>query len=448
MAVSEPNQTHQPPFDAIRLPTGDSPFLHLCWMLHNQCNHRCSYCSEVNWGGSHRWLTFADATDFVDRALSHYTGRRVLVSFTGGEPTLWPDFGPFVEWLSQRGVLIGMTTNATKPRVFFERYAKFFDWISFSYHPEFTRSARFLENAVEASKHTQTTIRVMMPDDDVLWKKSVDFLAEAKSLNEARQYASNVHCEVVPIALGFGTAFTRPTVYSAEREQFLRTPMITFDAARIEKTVRSPHTTLGVSNLNQPDAFQQLDTSALIARNQTDFRGWICDIGLEQLFIDHSGLVARAGCRVGGNLGHISKRDLKFPTAAVRCVKSYCHCITDILTSKRNPEWEAMKGRSNPSYFGELKHRFALRRHRFFEQRQIWREQQADLEKKNRRLSWKYFLYQGPYAFIDAMFYVTGAVSAVLTRIVWSRPVRKPYYFVRFQFYKRILKREAPDLSI
>ncbi len=441
-------QTHRPPFDAIRPPAGDPPFLHLCWMLHNQCNHRCSYCSEVNWGGSHRWLKFADATDFVDRALRHYDGRRVLVSFTGGEPTLWPEFGPFVEWLANRGVLIGMTTNATKPRAFFEKYAKFFDWISFSYHPEFTRNSKFLENVLEAAKHTQTTVRVMMPDDDVLWKRSADFIAEAEALDKSEKYASNVWCEAVPIALGFGTAYTRPTQYSSEREEFLRAPARVFESAGIKKEMKSPHSRLGFSHLESPENFQQLDTSALISRNQTDFRGWSCDIGLEQLFIDHAGIVARAGCRVGGNLGHISQRNLNFPTKSIRCVKAHCHCITDILTSKRAPAWEEKFGMERLGAVEKLKHRFALRRHDFFERLQIWKEKEAAFKKSGQTRSWTSRRDWGLYGSANLLLFATGAVFSIITRvqsvmtyIFWSRPLRKPFYFVRFQYYKRILRR-------
>jgi sulfatase maturation enzyme AslB (radical SAM superfamily) len=78
------NHANAPDFDAIGLPADKSAFIHLCWLLHNQCNHRCSYCSEINWGGTFRDLDLNQAKKFVEKAIQHFAGRRLMVSFTGG----------------------------------------------------------------------------------------------------------------------------------------------------------------------------------------------------------------------------------------------------------------------------------------------------------------------------------------------------------------------------
>jgi organic radical activating enzyme len=437
----------RPPFDAIRLPDDEPALLHLCWMLHNQCNHRCTYCAEVNWGGSHRWLKLDAAIGFVERVLAHYPDRRIMISFTGGEPTLWPDFGPFVEWLKGRGVLIGMTTNGTKPLAFFEKYAQFFQWISFSFHPEFTRPEKFLANIAESSKESDVTIRAMMPAEPSLWQKSRDLIDLATQWNAEKKFSSYVGCDVVPIAVGFGTEHTRPTEYSPAQSEFFRETKIHFDGNVKREPRLNPLNRIGFSTVKTPERLEVLDTTKLLSQNQTDFRGWTCDIGLEQLFIDEKGEIVRAGCRVGGTLGHIFDADLKFPTAPVRCSKSYCHCNTDILTSKRSPEWLEQIEKRSESPLNEATHRFQL----------------IHQKASGARSRWKYgerpSLTNLP---VFALTYLTvafdrvkkvrvrfdfwrslsmGSIRETLTIEKIVRRLLKPYYFLRFQFQKRILRR-------
>src|SRR5690606_33123464 len=100
---------------------GSEELLHICWMLHNQCNHRCSYCHESNYSGSYKWLIYDDVVRFLEKVFAHYDSfkRKYLVSFTGGEPTIWPDFFKLCEYLNSRGVHVGLTTNATRRPEFF-----------------------------------------------------------------------------------------------------------------------------------------------------------------------------------------------------------------------------------------------------------------------------------------------------------------------------------------
>lgn len=448
-------QVHRPRFDAVRSREGTEPFLHLCWMLHNQCNHRCSYCSEVNWGGSFRWLTLGHATRFVDRALSHYEGRKPMVSFTGGEPTLWPDFGPFVEWLNERGILIGMTTNGTKPLEFFERYSRRFGWISFSFHPEFTKPEKFLGNVAEASKHSLVAIRVMMPSDFKLWEKSTAFIALAKQWNQEGKFSSQLNCELVPIVLGFGSAFTRPSDYSQVQNDVLRQSAILFGETAEKKSILAVDDAnllnlIESSQISSPDRTTPFDTAKLIAENSTDFRGWTCDIGLEQLFIDERGDVLRAGCRVGGKVGHISDVDLKFPTKTVRCVKPYCHCITDILTSKRSPEWEQLKNQDSSGLVDTLVYHYDLIRHHTASNRRHWRTSGIDVTANLLRRSLKAGesvlpapqestfrsqFYFGAMGILSALHLFSSQAFWNLLQVI-PRPVKAPYHFLR----KRIVQ--------
>lgn len=400
-----------------------------------------------------KWLNLPLVKSFVERAIRHYDGRKMMISFTGGEPTLWPEFGEFVEWLSSKNVLIGMTTNGTKPGDFFKTHSRYFDWINFSYHPEFTRTPRFLENVAAASKTTAVCIRVMMPPETELWKVSEAFISEAIRWDLEKKFTSQVRFQRVPIALGFGSEHTHPASYSVEQHSVLASPMLAMKSVDVEILSKSPLSRLGQSSLANPTSVAPFDTGQLIAENQTDFHGWTCDIGLEQIFVDHNGVISRAGCRVGGNIGHIAESTIQFPTRAVRCIKTYCHCVTDILTSKRSEEWEAQAGGPPSGFLENLNFALEIFKYKLIGNIREWKTEEFNFRILTGEANGEGAIKATAYKLVGVstlilgrLIGLIGAIHLAIVRVIWSRPIRKPYYFARYQFYKRILRKEAPPL--
>lgn len=438
--IGEVQTTHTrtPDFDAIGLPATKTPFIHLCWLLHNQCNHRCSYCAEINWGGSFKDLNLQHAKRFVEKTIEHYQNRRLMISFTGGEPTLWPEFGEFVDWLKTKNTVIAMTTNGARPKSFFELHSKRFSWISFSYHPEFTRPERFLENVIEASRWCLVTIRIMFPPTKAEFEKSEKFLELVKEYQRLGKFPNFVRCESVPVATGFGSEFTAPAKYTVQQEQVFKSPIFTINE-NIAIKDDAPINDLRAFKLDSPQVEHSFDAHEHVSSGKANFENWSCDIGLEQLFIDHRGQVVRAGCRVGGTVGWLKHGVFDFPSKPVLCPKNYCHCITDVLTSKRSPAWQREQSKEAHSLLAGAWFEFIKTRFRFLN----WMTQtQARLEMAESELQppkadvFAFRVYQ-PLRFVYR--FVFRAANFLFVRVFWSRPVRKPYYFLRFQFRKRIL---------
>jgi hypothetical protein len=77
------------------------------------------------------------------------------------------------------------------------------------------------------------------------------------------------------------------------------------------------------------------DTNYLISTEQTDFRGWSCNIGLESLFVLYDGWVKKANCNQGGYMFHINNHaEHELPTTTEICTQTLCHCGTDVLITK------------------------------------------------------------------------------------------------------------------
>ncbi len=446
------SELSRPDFDAIQLPAGKTPFLHLCWLLHNKCNHKCSYCAEINWGGNFENLSLEACKNFVQQARDHFHDRKLMVSFTGGEPTLWPNFGELVRWLKEDvNAVVMMTSNGTRHISYFKEIAKYFDWISFSYHPEFTRDEKFFENVIACSASTNLTVRVMFPPNPALFAKSKSFLDRLVQKQEQGEIPGFVKVESVPIAVGFGTEFTSPAKYNDEQDKVLFNSIREFNTEKLAVEAM-PISQLRAYRTDHPDQENWFEPNELIAREKTNFYGWKCDIGIEQLFIDHLGQVVRAGCRVGGEIGYLSKGVFRFPTKAVYCPKQYCHCITDILTTKRSPEWlakienESMSiGDRAVTYLNSIRYDWMTQITR------IEREGTNDISDMTLSATGKLMnfapmvLYRTWYFILRVFIYTRVWTMRFLIRVFYARVFWKPYFFIRYQYRKRILKLDKPE---
>jgi MoaA/NifB/PqqE/SkfB family radical SAM enzyme len=85
------------------------------WRINESCNLNCPFCEYRRTLRRPRRSVRAEDVLAFGRTLSHYaneTGREVLLSFLGGEPTLWPPLWEVSRTLHQdHGLALSLTTN-------------------------------------------------------------------------------------------------------------------------------------------------------------------------------------------------------------------------------------------------------------------------------------------------------------------------------------------------
>lgn len=309
--------------------------LHISWMLHNLCNQHCSYCPSFNHEGSHGWPRYEEAVAFLDRVFAHYKKDVYHVSFTGGEPTLWPDLPRLCSYLKARGCEIGITSNGAGTLGFWREAAGRLDTISLSYHPEYARNAHFLEVVRLAAERADAGVRLMMPPRRELWDRCLAFAEELK----AASFSSYVFVEHVPLQEELGRRSALLDYEPWQREHFAKTPFFHVGPVPPPGGAAGPF----LSDVWDVDAQyadgsrKPLVLSEFLAPEATDFFGWECRAGLDQLFIAHDGKVYRAGCAEGGSLGGFNDPGLALPVRPILCGRHTCPCGTDIMTPKRDP---------------------------------------------------------------------------------------------------------------
>ncbi|MFA7074317.1 MAG: radical SAM protein [Endomicrobiaceae bacterium] len=120
------------------------------WNIIYQCNYRCSYCIfDGKWDEYGPRTVFKSVNELLeiwDRIYSLY-GKTSIV-FTGGEPTVYPDFFEFVSKLSEKHYPINISSNGSGD---LKRLCEICDntkvSVSISFHPEFDKAETVIERA-------------------------------------------------------------------------------------------------------------------------------------------------------------------------------------------------------------------------------------------------------------------------------------------------------------
>lgn len=85
-----------------------SHLLNVCWLLTSKCNHNCGFCFKVT---TNRDITFNEARKILKDLVANKVSK---ISFSGGEPLLWPgDTIKLIKLAKSLGVLTMIITNGS-----------------------------------------------------------------------------------------------------------------------------------------------------------------------------------------------------------------------------------------------------------------------------------------------------------------------------------------------
>lgn len=132
-------------------PVNDDPFM-ITWDLGRRCNYDCSYCPSYRHDNfsSHASLDeLKNTTEFlfsyIELVSKYRKNKDFFVSFTGGEPTVNPNFIEFAKYIKSQYSLryadkfslkLDMTSNGAMGSKVAKALIENFDYITVSYHAE------------------------------------------------------------------------------------------------------------------------------------------------------------------------------------------------------------------------------------------------------------------------------------------------------------------------
>lgn len=317
----------------LKITPKSSPYMSLTWQVNNFCNYQCSYCNPGNWAGSSRNNGSLDTyiknvrnifQQYQDRGYEHFK-----IFYSGGEPTYWENFIPLTEFLRDEipNMTIAVNTNLSRPLRWWEQHHHLFDDIVASFHIEFVKPDRYIENAKFLCDKVNYLCTKMLMHEERFWEV-VEFG------NRVRNEVPNYNLEWTPL-FDEMSVNAGPWKYNdPAKEEFLKNAEFE-TVQRISKPYRS-NEAISLSHYSD-GAVENINSNKIIAARQNFFKGWRCSVD-DSLFINPIGNISSASCGVGNNHGNILDTELTFNLAPVICSKDHCHCGTDIIIPKERTD--------------------------------------------------------------------------------------------------------------
>ena len=275
------------------------------WNLSKRCNYDCSYCPTSIHDNTSKPTDIGVLKNTIDKLLT--LGKPIRLSFTGGEPTVHPQFEELLNYAKQVGVIwISVTTNGTRKATWYATQQV--DQYVFSLHFEYDYQ-RVVDTILKVKNNSSAAflVHVMAHHDHISAAKKVV------------QVLSLQHID-----------------YAVRRIRWTDGDHNLFDDMRYlpdDLTWIIEHEATAKGNCIIDDS-QIIHANDVIKLHMNKYKDWSCNAGIESLMINWDGEVHRATCRVGGSLGNIYTDGFSVPTNPITCTRDWCTCAADIPLTK------------------------------------------------------------------------------------------------------------------
>lgn len=318
--------------------------LHIGFVIGTTCNFKCHYCFEGCNDGKYRFPT---DLNLIKKNLEYVINlyrkklnkKHVRIHITGGEPTLWPDLGEFVEYFSKQvNCKISLSTNGTRTLRFWKEYGGYFDDIGISIHNERIDPYHIINVMDEIyNTHPGVLVNGTVLMDPYNWDRCVEI-------------ADILNTHPTPWLLK-----VRPVLFDGEMKNFT-TEQLDYMRQKVTKTPPedrvSLYKELGTIQSNKPNIIVKTDTDEeieyntfnFLENNWQHFEGWQCNLGIDRFAIERDGSIQGAcGMKTLFKLEsafNIYDPELedKFTADIIKptiCKQAQCLCATDIRMSKQ-----------------------------------------------------------------------------------------------------------------
>jgi organic radical activating enzyme len=298
------------------------PKLSVYWMLTDFCNFSCNYCpSFLHSGKYHKGISQGFPTDeqiisFLDKLEDISKTRKLMITLSGGEPTLHPMLPYIISRLRDKCEL-ALTTNGSRGDDFWKEILPIAA-VQLSLHPEFTKSSK-VNSISRIIVDSGTALRYNLSCDPNNWEK---MMALYNALDDEFKPL------VTPRVLQqWGGEINRTSyTYTKEQSEWISDTIKKYRSINKEsdagsKLIFSDRSIISANKIG-----------TIISNEWHNFKGWKCNVGSESINTTYSGDVFAGVC--GSKfLGKIDSFEL-FDEYII-CDRHRCTCLSDIGANKQ-----------------------------------------------------------------------------------------------------------------
>lgn len=295
--------------------------LRLLWQITTACTYTCSYCPKELHTGKSYDINIEELDVFLDKL----SDKEFTVNFTGGEPTIHPQYLDIIQRLHNRGIKIISDTNISRTERFYEEASQYVDNWCASVHP-----SMFIWNEEKIkimAERAYTVVYLMM--DPRYWDLALEYWERLKNIPRIKIIL--VKC----VSNWSGSGWYGE--YTIQQQEFLSNtpPVYTFSDKEIKQAGEQYSWLKEQSSqvIWNDGSSDDLETDQLMIENLHQFKGWGCEVGEEVITLDPTCSVSLGTCG-SKNLGNWKEFEVSNMQESIVCPKEYCHCGVDIRSTK------------------------------------------------------------------------------------------------------------------
>lgn len=305
-------------------------FLSVYWKLTDYCNFSCSYCPSYLHAGDYAaarkpgYPTDSEIMACVDtlKDIASTSGKKVIVSIAGGEPTTHTMLEYIIDQLAPL-CAVTIVTNGSRPVAWWDKLAKLPNAVTISLHPEFTKMDKISQLA-DYLISKKVCVYFNLSCDPKHWTDVINMYnalsADLKKL---------VKPKVLQKTNKSNTSLEHTLEYTKEQWDWINTTWqkheIKFELSDIRLDTRVVFADDQESRLSAVN-FYENDLNAHL--------GWRCAAGSESISISYDGYVTAAICSIR-RLGRLD--DFRLLTDLLFCTRRRCACPADHMLTKISP---------------------------------------------------------------------------------------------------------------
>jgi organic radical activating enzyme len=312
-----------------------SDLLAIHYAVHNVCNFKCWYCFPNSNTGEYRWPDLDLISKNFVHLLEHYRKQlgkeKFELKLLGGEPTVWPELGNFIQLLKEKygdSILIKVFTNGSRTLRWWGENSKYFDSVLISGHPA-EINEKHARTVADLLYENNVYVNFNMMMDPKHWDRCVDIIEYMKG---SRNQWSIVSAHLVHDSFNY----TENQV-AYIKDYIKRQP-------NIEYYNNSKHNKNNITLHYDNGTTEKVNNNYIVYNDINHFLGWECTVGMENLSIQFDGaLAANCGTKLYGLDFRYNINDKDFVEkftpnlTPVRCPRDVCFSHEYNLNKRRIP---------------------------------------------------------------------------------------------------------------
>lgn len=327
----------------IKLTAIDPKRFNVEYFLGNICNHKCHYCFPGSNEGTYQWpeldVTLKNLEKIFSFFLSKANKEFIDLKLIGGEPTLWPGLQSLVSFLKERfNIKITLSTNASRTLRYWQEISQYLDDIQISVHHEYANLDHIIEvaNYIYSTRQTVLSVNVLM--DPYNFDKCIEIVNYLKTNSTGWMLAMS------PVQ------FDGRTVYNDVQTNFIKDKNVRMPPQDWVEELILKNKLTGNKNANKSVATfdngseQIVDGHFLIVNKLNNFSGYKCNLGIDRIFINPTGLISGANdCVLFNGKLNIYQNGIDAVLNSVKIEPIICNrdlCVCSAETSLTKEIWK------------------------------------------------------------------------------------------------------------